>query len=1583
MVATREEIEARLKASREGKTIQAPPVGFTLMDEYEKAKKGLKSPEEQEAEAKERVLADENPLRQYGYNKLLDAGASYIQAEQGVLAGEFTPYGGATAAYDAELAFRRRQYILGGLFTIGAIAGTAPFIGGVVKSGIKPLAKAFRAIGVDEGIQSLINMTRKPKLEKRHLVKTPALSKMKELSDSLGKKIDETTEEIKTINEERFKSARKEQGLREPPLTDVTATPFSGTKDVVQNDPFARFESGIYVPESNAPLIIPSTASAAEQARLGDPDYLENITTGGSMNVPLVNDPLPFRQKTYPADGVESFGGSQFYLTRPKDGSEPMIYPIDVVKDRSGSPVAIQGVPFSRFLTEFYSPLERTIMKLPFDGRNIPNENNMIFEITDPTTGAVTTTNKPPLVANRQGAEMGKDIIQAVDQAYQAGEIGKAEYTIFKNLVDNPQYGKSFRSDQPYSLDDMEAELKDMGIGGVSASVMQKYATYQTPEGIPIIDTRLGQPQLFDNLQNQQRIMSIHPVIDYKIATLDAKNLPIEQQQNLVVSHDLGHKNTIAHTRFSINDGDEGLKIAQQKLKDLIDEAGESDSFSEFHEGIIDNYRKFQKAAGEADEAYRNSLKDRQQKARKVLEDIMAKVGRKPKDDLVYEPNEDLYAAARDLQDAMDAISDESYIRSLPLAEDIKEQIMIEVGKIPNAPARKAFMEDFMKKRGFDYTQKMKMHNSVIRSKRQLADYKALTEYLNDPNKVTGKHQMVNEFQSDQKRSTAGIVTPIKDKDNLAYYFGDKNMMFNLGENEDIVNASPIGEPLNNIDMIHRRLEHQFKHFVPLKLDEEGGLDIFGELEKPILGSTRNLLDHVQTRYRLDPTTARSLDTYTPPSTKYDIARDAAGRAASRTAKNTRMEVRGAMNDITEAIESAQKAGDTYAEALERLRLTPASKDKLFTEFEDIIEKTKQLDLDADPSVASQRYKKVGPEDLEKRTIDLIKQHMKAEVIQSGVDIDAFETYIKAASKNGHKAGVDELDKLGNFERSAFMGDIQTELEMSLVSTMGDALPFKGNTLDEYIDDVVDSFVAAAKKPKYQTAGELERPGKIRREEALLQTDKDFIKKLILTNIAYAKENNISKIVLPSADTHIRARNFHSLKTINPIKRIYGPQTEKAIEELKKEGFNLKTRKVTNLINRYGLRQEVEAERLAEPSFIIDKDQIEIDVDGIDYDPREQKFRFYNKGGDVGQQTDDMLSEAEGYAQEGERLAVDPPSFGIKDAVKFIAELTPIVGDAMAAKEIYDELQKPSPDYYTVGLLGGLAVLGMIPGIGDVAANAIKAGARQLGRVKVDPTALGSNLGNIKIDKVETPQKRAGKGEIGVNPFNVDNLDNPMLIKNYTKKDLTDTDNFVRANKGKEGKTTAGSATANKKIDAPVKEGESVAVRLNLNSRIDKTVKETRERPNVANRLQTIHPVKKDGVTPDYKSSRSYMAHVTLENGRFDVDQKQRATIIETNVKTPAASIRGTYTTSRNVLDEMDDSVKELGINPKMTHLFVDMKTGQAVKGFDLATAFRDRVYAKGVTYWKKIEAPQPSLASDGSELLSEVRFKFKKGGTT
>ena len=99
-----------------------------------------------------------------------------------------------------------------------------------------------------------------------------------------------------------------------------------------------------------------------------------------------------------------------------------------------------------------------------------------------------------------------------------------------------------------------------------------------------------------------------------------------------------------------------------------------------------------------------------------------------------------------------------------------------------------------------------------------------------------------------------------------------------------------------------------------------------------------------------------------------------------------------------------------------------------------------------------------------------------------------------------------------------------------------------------------------------------------------------------------------------------------------------------------------------------------------------------------------------------------------------------------KDAATFVAEATPIIGDAMAAKEVYDELQKDDPNYLLAGALGGAAIIGLIPGVGDAAAAAIKAGARKaLGvgkRIEVDPDALGSLGGNIRLKPKEevTPQ---------------------------------------------------------------------------------------------------------------------------------------------------------------------------------------------------------------------------------------------------
>ena len=137
---------------------------------------------------------------------------------------------------------------------------------------------------------------------------------------------------------------------------------------------------------------------------------------------------------------------------------------------------------------------------------------------------------------------------------------------------------------------------------------------------------------------------------------------------------------------------------------------------------------------------------------------------------------------------------------------------------------------------------------------------------------------------------------------------------------------------------------------------------------------------------------------------------------------------------------------------------------------------------------------------------------------------------------------------------------------------------------------------------------------------------------------------------------------------------------------------------------------------------------------------------------------DNQTEEAMGWAAEGKKLAVDTPEVSLKDAATFVASATPIIGDAMAAKEVYDELQKDEPNYYLAGALGGAALVGLVPGLGDAAAKAIKKGAKEVfdvaKRVEVDPNAMGSGLGNVRLapkkpKKTVKAYKLFTKGEDG------------------------------------------------------------------------------------------------------------------------------------------------------------------------------------------------------------------------------------------
>jgi len=123
------------------------------------------------------------------------------------------------------------------------------------------------------------------------------------------------------------------------------------------------------------------------------------------------------------------------------------------------------------------------------------------------------------------------------------------------------------------------------------------------------------------------------------------------------------------------------------------------------------------------------------------------------------------------------------------------------------------------------------------------------------------------------------------------------------------------------------------------------------------------------------------------------------------------------------------------------------------------------------------------------------------------------------------------------------------------------------------------------------------------------------------------------------------------------------------------------------------------------------------------------------------------------------------------DAARFVAEATPIVGDAMSAKEIYDELQKPKPNYALITALGGASLVGLIPGLGDAVAPMLKKGARNLfdtvKRIEIDPNTLGMSGGNVSLKS---------KGEVPVSNFTTakgstyDQYDNATTMRNRASR---------------------------------------------------------------------------------------------------------------------------------------------------------------------------------------------------------------------
>ena len=267
------------------------------------------------------------------------------------------------------------------------------------------------------------------------------------------------------------------------------------------------------------------------------------------------------------------------------------------------------------------------------------------------------------------------------------------------------------------------------------------------------------------------------------------------------------------------------------------------------------------------------------------------------------------------------------------------------------------------------------------------------------------------------------------------------------------------------------------------------------------------------------------------------------------------------------------------------------------------------------------------------------------------------------------------------------------------------------------------------------------------------------------------------------------------------------------------------------------------------------------------------------------------------------------------------------------------------------GTEGGIDVLaelfGIVGGIGGAVAGPPGA-------------AIGYMGGKGAVKGLRSLLKPAKPLGVGVD----ENLISGKAIKNYNENDFKILDDLVS-----QGKATAakkGSKKADEKLNAFIKPGTNVGVRLNLNSEIQDTPEHLKPL------LQTLHENSAGGKALSYKPYATVVA-TDKKKVKFFVSPTGREAIAAGKPKYNAMSVNGAYDPNLKILPS-DPDVREIGFNPRSYHLFVDLNTGQAVKEADAATVIGDRVYAKGITYFKKSEAPKPKAKS-------QVRYKEKKKG--
>ena len=354
-----------------------------------------------------------------------------------------------------------------------------------------------------------------------------------------------------------------------------------------------------------------------------------------------------------------------------------------------------------------------------------------------------------------------------------------------------------------------------------------------------------------------------------------------------------------------------------------------------------------------------------------------------------------------------------------------------------------------------------------------------------------------------------------------------------------------------------------------------------------------------------------------------------------------------------------------------------------------------------------------------------------------------------------------------------------------------------------------------------------------------------------------------------------------------------------------------------------------------------------------------------------------------------------------KDAATAVAEMTPIIGDAMAAKEVYDELMKDEPNYGLIAALGGAALVGAVPGIGDAAAAGIRKAVDLAKRVEVDPDAVGMMGGNIRIkpkakegtptveaagltdeaiekwrNKNATPEdfRKSLKGRneelqeaaAGVEEGRVftstyrklaDDL-RPIRKVTEVPKPATFVEAVSALNAGKRKKPMIG-------LNASIPDGDEITARLDIDAYTDYDVwVPTLTHPE----LKTV-----------YKPS------VILEDVTFikpeGREPKKALGVAKGGAKAPFAVMTGKYVEAsddeafklaKDVFD--NDDVTQVGYDPTRRGFFYDRETGEAVVQADQVVQVGHLVLARNA---KKMDAEAFPFNKGGIAMKEQMEMNF------